>query len=59
MPLKISSAQLGSDGRTVRLQVAGLRAGTVLTLRSAGLRSATGQPLRHDTLWHTLNQLPK
>ena len=58
-PLKISSTQLSPDARTVRLQVAGLRAGTVLTLRAAGLRSATGQPLRHDTLWHTLNQLPK
>jgi len=58
-PLKISSAQLAADGRTVRLQVVGLRAGTVLTLRAAGLRNATGQPLRHDTLWHTLNQLPK
>lgn len=58
-PLKISSAQLGPDGLTVRLQVVGLRAGTVLTLRAAGLRSATGQPLRHDTLWHTLNQVAK
>jgi hypothetical protein len=58
-PLTISSAQLSPDGRTVRLQVAGLRAGNVLTLRATGLRSATGQPLRHDTLWHTLNQLPK
>ena len=57
-PLKITSAQLSPDGRTVRLQVAGLRPGTVLTLRAAGLRGVSGQPLQHDTLWHTLNQLP-
>jgi len=58
-PLKITSALLSQDGRTIHLQVAGLRPGAVLTLRAAGLRSVTGQPLSHDTLWHTLNQMPQ
>lgn len=58
-PLKLTAAQLAPDARRVRLQIPGLRAGTVLTLRAAGLRSAAGQPLRHDTLWHTLNRLPE
>lgn len=59
MPLKITAAQLSTDSRTVRLAITGLRPDVVLTLRAAGLRSATGQPLRHATLWHTLNQLPE
>jgi hypothetical protein len=57
--LKLSAVSIAADGLSVRLKVAGLRAGFVTSVRAAGVRSATAQPLRHDTFFYTLNQLPK
>ncbi|MBI5802100.1 MAG: hypothetical protein HZA92_15425 [Verrucomicrobia bacterium] len=57
--LKVAEAKVGADGLSVRLKVDGLRAGFVTSVRAAGVRSSTAQPLRHDTFFYTLNQLPK
>lgn len=58
-PLKANSASVAVDGSSVRLTVPGLRLGFVTSIRAAGVRSATAQPLRSDTFFHTLNQVPK
>jgi hypothetical protein len=57
--LKVIAAKAAPDGLSVQLQVAGLRAGFVTSVRAAGLLSTDGQPLRQGTLWYALNQLPK
>lgn len=57
--LKVVAAKAAPDGLSVQLQVAGLRAGFVTSVRAAGLLSTDGQPLRQGTLWYALNQLPK
>ncbi len=56
--LKVAAASVAANGLSVRLKIPGLRAGFVTVIRAAGLRSAA-QPLRHDTFFYTLNQLPK
>ncbi|MFA6543498.1 MAG: hypothetical protein WCS99_03680 [Limisphaerales bacterium] len=58
-PLKVSGVGVAADGLSARLKVSGLRAGFVTSIRAAGVRSSLGQPLRHDTFFYTLNQLPK
>lgn len=57
--LKVSAVSIAADGLSARLKVSGLRPGFVTSVRAAGLRSASAQPLRHDTFCYTLNQLPK
>ena len=57
--LQVSAASVSSDGLSARLTVPSLRAGFVTSVRAAGVRSAAAQPLRHDTFFYTLNQLPK
>ena len=57
--LKVTAANVAADGLSVRLTLPGLRAGFVTSVRAAGLRSAIAQPLRNDTFFHTLNQVPK
>ena len=56
--LKVSASVVFAAGLQVKLTVPGLRAGYITALRAAALRSA-GQPLRNDTCFYTLNQLPK
>ena len=56
--LKVTEAKVAADNLSVRLIIPGLRPGFVTQLRATGLRSS-GQPLRHDTCYYTLNQLPK
>ena len=55
--LKVTEAQVSADSLSVRLKIPGLRPGFVTQLRASGLRSAS-QPLRHDTCFFTLNQVP-
>ena len=57
--LQVSAASVSSNGLSARLTVPSLRAGFVTSVRAAGVRSAAAQPLRHDTFFYTLNQLPK
>ena len=57
--LKIKSATVAEDGKTVRLNVEGLRPLYVHELVAAGVRSSEGQPLLHKDAYYTLNRLPK
>ena len=57
-PCPISAAERSADGQRVRLTVGNLREGCLHELRAAGLRSTTGEPLRNNTGWYTLNRLP-
>ncbi len=57
--LKVAGVNVAADGLSARLKVAGLRTGFVTSIRAAGVRSAATQPLRNDTCFYTLNQLPK
>jgi hypothetical protein len=57
--LKVSTASVSAEGASVHLKIPGLRAGFVASIRAAGVRSSTSQPLRSDTFYYTLNQLPK
>jgi glucose/arabinose dehydrogenase len=56
--LAIQSANLGADGRSVRLVVAGLRPLFVHELVARGVRSADGEPLLHSEAYYTLNRIP-
>jgi len=55
----VERAEPDADGRRVRLTLGNLREGCIHELRAAGVRSAAGVPLVHDTGWYTLNRLPK
>jgi len=57
-PITISRVEVASDGRTVTLQCVGLRAGYVHELKVSPLTSRSGQSLRYDRAYYTLNQLP-
>ncbi len=57
--LKVSSATVGDDGRSVRLVVSPLRAMFVHELHLPGVSSRDGKPLLHDAAYYTLNRLPK
>jgi glucose/arabinose dehydrogenase len=56
---KIERVEVGADGRSVRLYVAGLQIGHVHDLALPGVRSAEGQPLLHPQAYYTLNYLPE
>jgi len=58
-PCAVTAARPAADGRSVRLTVTNLRAGVIHELKAAGVRSAAGLPLRHDTGWYTLNRLAR
>ncbi|MDA7881606.1 hypothetical protein N9A94_04810 [Akkermansiaceae bacterium] len=55
---KISAVELAKDGKTVRLQIDGLRPLYVHELRTNGLRSDEGDELTHPNTWYTLNAIP-
>lgn len=54
--IKVLKATLSNDGRTVRLVLQGLRTNFVTTITAVDVQSASGQSLRHETLYYTLNQ---
>lgn len=58
-PVKITSAIVGKDGRSVRLKCEGLRELFVHELHADGVRSATGAKLDHTLACYTLNHIPK
>ncbi len=51
-------ADVSEDGLTVRLAVAGLRAGYIHEIRLGNVRSVSGAPLLHDLAFYTLNNIP-
>ncbi|MFA6544519.1 MAG: hypothetical protein WCS99_08850 [Limisphaerales bacterium] len=59
LPVKITGATVGKDGRSVRLRAGGLRELFVHELHADGLRSAGGAKLDHPQAYYTLNRIPK
>jgi type 1 glutamine amidotransferase len=55
--LTVAALRPADDGRSVELDVPGLREGFCVWLR-AGLESAAGQPLWSPECWYTLNRIP-
>jgi glucose/arabinose dehydrogenase len=55
----VESAMVSSDGKSVHLKINGLVAGHIHELVSAGVKSATGQPLLHKEAYYTLNRVPR
>lgn len=58
-PCPVEAAVPAADGRSVRLVVKNLREGVIHEIKAAGVRSAAGLPLLHDTCWYTLNRLAR
>ena len=56
--LAVERAEVAADGRSVRLAVAGLRAGYVHELAAPGVRDAGGAQLLHARAFYTLVALP-
>jgi len=56
--LAIRKATPSADGKSVRLEIDGLREVHVHELRAEGLRSATGKSLVHPDAYYTLNRIP-
>ena len=56
--LTVTSAAVSPDGRSVHLAVEGLRAGFVLELHCAGVRSVEHERLLHAQAYYTLNVIP-
>lgn len=54
----VTGARVHSDGRTVDLDVSGLRAGYVHELLLTGVRSRDLRPLLHPEAYYTLNRIP-
>jgi sugar lactone lactonase YvrE len=55
---KVTRAEVGADGRSVRLWIAPLTQGHVHELHLDGVRSAEGLPLLHAVGYYTLNEIP-
>ncbi len=58
-PHKVTGIEISEDGKSARLKVEHLRAGYVFELRTSGLKSKAGNPLKHPDAWYTLNRIPK
>ena len=56
--MRVVAAAVDDDGRTVRLQVEGLRPLYVHSLRADGVRDTNGQKLLHSVAHYTLNRIP-
>ncbi len=57
--LKITSATVAPDRKSVVLEVEGLREGYVHELHLPGVRSAGGEKLLHPAGYYTLNRIPR
>ena len=58
-PLRVSSAVVAADRRSVVLQVEPFRAGYVHELKIDGLTNQDGVALLHDTFYYTLVKIPR
>jgi hypothetical protein len=58
LPVKVEQVTVSDDRRRVTLRCVGLRAGYVHELALGALRSATGQALRYNRAYYTLNRIP-
>jgi len=57
--VKVLAAVVSPDKLRVTLKLDGWRAGYVAAIRALDVTNADGKPLRHETCWYTLNQIPK
>ena len=55
----VTSAEVGEDGRSVRLEVEGMVLGHVHEFELAGVRSEDGEPLLHTDAYYTVNRIPR
>jgi len=58
-PVKVTTATVSADGRTVRLKLPELRAGKIYELHHANLRAADGTAPLHTAAYYTLNRVGK
>jgi len=58
-PIEVAKADVSVDRLKVRLLLNGWRAGCVTAVRMAGVASAAGQRLWHDSFDYTLNHIPQ
>ena len=56
-PVKVTSATVSADGRTVRLKLPELRAAKIYELHHANLRAADGTAPLHTAAYYTLNRV--
>lgn len=56
--LEVTAATVSDDGRSVTLEIEGLRAGYVHELHAKGVRSESGAPLLHPEAYYTLIEIP-
>jgi hypothetical protein len=56
-PVPVTSCQIEQDGLAVRLKCDGLRPGYVHELKIHGIKSSSGQEMRHVEAFYTLNRL--
>jgi hypothetical protein len=56
-PVKVTSATVSADGRTVRLKLPELRAGKIYELHHANLSAADGTAPLHTSAYYTLNRV--
>jgi hypothetical protein len=55
---KVRRAEVGADGKSVRLHIEGLQEGHIHELHLPGIRSIDGRPLLHPEAYYTLNYIP-
>lgn len=55
---KITTAEVASDGKSVRLRIDKLTKGHIHELHLDGVKSKTGLPLLHREAYYTLNEIP-
>jgi len=58
-PIAVTAVDVAGDARTIRLKLGGWKAGFVTSVQTRSVRSARGEPLRNDTFYYTLNQMPR
>jgi hypothetical protein len=56
-PVKVTTASVSADGRTVRLKLPELRPGKIYELHHANLRAADGTAPLHTAAYYTLNRV--
>ncbi len=56
---KLAGATALPDKRKIRLKLERGTTGCVTMVRSLDVKNATGEALVNDTIWYTLNQIPK
>jgi hypothetical protein len=56
-PVSIQQVRAGEDGRSVHLEITGLRPGKVYEILAEGVRSKGGERLLHPEAYYTLNHL--